>query len=136
MDGNGERLASRWLHEGIDGIGTVHGVGGEYAEDPDQVLVGIETDRGLWVSALVAAGYRVHAVNPKAASRYRERHHVAGGKSDRGDAKMLADLVRTDAHNHRQVAGEDRKSVGQGRREDRAGAARSGVGTSTGAVPP
>lgn len=106
MDGDGKRLASRRLPEGINGIGTFHALVGEYAEDPEQVLVGIETDRGLWVSALVAAGYRVHAVNPKAASRYRERHHVAGGKSDPGDAKMLADLVRTDAHNHRQVAGD------------------------------
>jgi transposase len=56
------------------------------------------------VSALVAAGYKVFAVNPLAASRYRERHHVSGAKSDPGDAKVLADLVRTDRHNHRALA--------------------------------
>ena len=68
-------------------------------------MVGIELDRGLLVSALVAAGYQVVAVNPLQASRYRKRHGTSGAKSDRGDAKVLADLVRTDRHNHRPVAG-------------------------------
>ena len=77
-----------------------------YAEEPDQVVIGIETDRGLWVKALVAAGYQVYAINPLAAARYRDRHHVSGAKSDAGDAKLLADLVRTDRHNHRPVAGD------------------------------
>jgi hypothetical protein len=70
------------------------------------VIVGIELDRGLLVQALVAAGYAVYAVNPLAAARYRERHAVSGAKSDRGDAKVLADLVRTDRHNHRLLAGD------------------------------
>jgi len=56
--------------------------------------------------ALVAANYQVIAINPMAAARYRERHHVSGAKSDPGDAKVLADLVRTNAHNHRVVAGD------------------------------
>jgi transposase len=41
-----------------------------------------------------------------AAARYRDRHHVSGAKSDAGDAKVLADLVRTDRHNHRPIAGD------------------------------
>jgi Transposase/Transposase IS116/IS110/IS902 family len=69
-------------------------------------VIGIETDRGLWVTALVAAGYQVYAINPMAAARYRDRHHVCGAKSDAGDAKLLADLVRTDRHNHRLLAGD------------------------------
>ncbi len=68
------------------------------------MIIGIETDRGLLVTALLAAGYLVHAVNPLAASRYRERHTVSRAKSDRGDARMLADLVRSDRQHHRQVA--------------------------------
>ena len=70
------------------------------------MVVGIETDRGLWVQSLVEAGYQVYAINPRAASRYRDRHTVSGAKSDPGDAKLLAELVRTDRHNHRQVAGD------------------------------
>ena len=70
------------------------------------MVVGIETDRGLWVHALIAAGYQVYAINPLAVARYRDRHNVAGAKSDAGDAKVLADLVRTDRHNHRPIAGD------------------------------
>jgi Transposase/Transposase IS116/IS110/IS902 family len=55
---------------------------------------------------LVAAGYRVLAVNPMSTSRYRERHSTSGAKSDPGDAFVLAELARTDGHNHRFIAGD------------------------------
>ncbi len=106
MDETGARLASRRLPEGLAGIGEFHQLLARHAEEPDQVVIGIETDRGLWVEALVAAGYQVYAINPLAAARYRDRHHVSGAKSDAADAKLLADLVRTDRHNHRPVAGD------------------------------
>jgi transposase len=106
MDEAGARLASRRLPEGLAGIRALHELIAEHVEDPAHVLVGIETDRGLWVFALVAAGYRVWAINPMAAARYRDRHHVSGAKSDAADAKLLADLVRTDRHNHREIAGD------------------------------
>jgi transposase len=106
MNEGGERLASRRLPEGLEGIGRFHELVGGFADDPGEVVVGIETDRGLWVHALAAAGYLVYAINPLAVSRYRDRHNVGGGKSDAGDAKVLADLVRTDRHNHRPIAGD------------------------------
>ncbi|WP_035919681.1 IS110 family transposase [Knoellia sinensis] len=106
MDEKGKKLAARRLPEGVGGVSTLHAVIGDHANDPLEVSVGIETDHGLWVTSLIAAGYRVYAINPRAVARYRERHHVGGGKSDAGDAKVLADLVRTDAHNHRVVAGD------------------------------
>ena len=106
MDEAGVRLAARRLPEGLAGVARLHEMVGEHASDPAEVVVGIETDRGLWVGALIAAGYRVYAINPKAVSRYRDRHSLGGAKSDRGDAKVLADLVRTDRHNHRPVAGD------------------------------
>jgi transposase len=106
MDQAGKRLASRRLPEGLTGIRQLHELIAEHAEEPDQVVIGIETDRGLWAGALAAAGYQVFAVNPLAVARYRDRHHVSGGKSDASDAKLLADLVRTDRHNHRPIAGD------------------------------
>ena len=106
LDEAGATLAYRPLPEGVAGVGRLHALVAEHAQDPAQVAVGIETDRGLWVASLVAAGYRVYAVNPKVAARYRERQSNSGAKSDRADAKMLADLVRTDRHLHRQVAGD------------------------------
>jgi transposase len=106
MDESGKRLAARRLPEGLAGIRQLHALIGEYVEDPDQVVIGIETDRGLWVDALTAAGYQLFAINPRAVARYRDRHHISGAKSDAGDAKLLADLVRTDRHNHRRIAGD------------------------------
>ena len=104
LDEAGEVMATRRIPEGLEGVSCLHAMVGEHAEEPDEVVVGIETDRGLLVGALLAAGYRVHAVNPLAASRYRERHTTSRAKSDRGDARMLADLVRTDRQHHRAVA--------------------------------
>ena len=106
MDEAGKRLGSRRLPEGLVGVRQLHELVATYAEEPEQVVVGIETDRGLWVGALTGAGYQVYAVNPLAVARYRDRHHVSGAKSDASDAKLLADLVRTDRHNHRVVAGD------------------------------
>ena len=109
MDAAGRVLAKKRLPEGVAGMARLHELTGQHlsqdAEDPE-VVIGIETDRGPWVTALVAAGYVVYAVNPLQASRYRERLGVSGAKSDRGDSHMLADMVRTDSHQLRVVAGD------------------------------
>ena len=106
LDQNGMMLAARRITDGLAGVGELHALVAAHAQDPAAVAVGIETDRGLLVGALLAAGYQVYAVNPHTVSRYRGRHGSSRAKSDRGDAKVLADLVRTDRHNHRQVAGD------------------------------
>ena len=106
MNDQGKKLAARRFPEGVAGVSAFHALIAEHATGPQEVAVAIETDHGLWVASLVAAGYRVYAINPKAVARYRERHHVGGGKSDAGDAKVLADLARTAGHNHRVVAGD------------------------------
>ena len=112
MDEGGARLGSGRLPEGLEGVARFHQMVADHASGPAEVAVGIETDRGLWVAALVGAGYLVYAINPRAVSRYRDRHSVGGAKSDRGDAKVLADLVRTDRHNHRPVAGDSPEAEG------------------------
>src|SRR5208283_5272235 len=108
MDAAGRVLAKRRLPEGVAGMARLHElVGEQLGEDADaEVVAGIETDRGPWVAALLAAGYTVYGVNPLQASRFRERHGVSGAKSDRGDAHMLADMVRTDSRQLRAVAGD------------------------------
>lgn len=110
LDEAGKRLGSRRLPEGLAGIRALHELIATHAEQPQGVVIGTETDRGLWVEALVAAGYQVFAINPLAAARYRDRHHVSGAKSDTSDAKLLADLVRTDRHNHRPIAGDSEQA--------------------------
>jgi hypothetical protein len=109
LDGDGNVLGRRRIGDSFAGVGELHALVAEHLGDDDeadQVVVGIEKDRGLIVTALLAANYQVYGINPMAAARYRDRHHVSGSKSDPGDAKMLADLVRTDRQNHRQVAGD------------------------------
>jgi transposase len=111
---NGRRLAARRLPEGIEGVSRLHAL--ISAAMPDQwaelepgeaaarVKIGIETERGPWVAALVAAGYEVFAINPMSTARYRERHSTSGAKSDPGDAHVLAEIVRLDREHHRPVA--------------------------------
>lgn len=109
VDESGRRLAKRRLPEGIEGLALLHELVADHLEedaDPDQVLIGIETDRGPWVQALIATGYTVYAINPLQVARYRERHGVSGAKSDPGDAHTLAELVRLDRAHHRPVAGD------------------------------
>lgn len=106
VDGDGRVLAKGRVPEGVDGVAKLHEMVAAYVQEPSEVVVGIELDRGLLVGALVAAGYAVHAVNPLSVDRYRDRHRTSGAKSDPGDAKVLADLVRTDRHLHREVAGD------------------------------
>lgn len=95
---DGKRLGGGRLPEGVEGIARFHELVGAQVEDPRDVVIGIETDRGLFVSALVATRYQVFAVNPMSTSRHRDRHSTSGAKSDPGDAKVLADMVRTDRH--------------------------------------
>src|SRR5580704_1061946 len=107
MDAGGRVLGRARLKEGAAGMARLHAMIGEHAGDDEDglvVRVGIETDRGLWVMALAAAGYEMFAINPLQTSRYRDRHGVSGGKSDTGDAHVLADMVRTDSHQLRQIA--------------------------------
>ena len=106
MAEDGMVLAKRRVPDSVAGIGELHGLVAEHAVDDEPVVVGIEIDRGLVVWALLEAGYEVYAINPMAAARYRDRHATSGAKSDPGDAKVLADLVRTDRHNHRPTAGD------------------------------
>ena len=103
VDETGRVLAKRRLPEGIGGLSVLHALIGDHlgeGDEPDSVIIGIETDRGPWVAALAAAGYSVYPVNPLQVARYRERHGVAGAKSDPGDAHTLAELVRLDRAHH------------------------------------
>ena len=61
LDQDGQVLAARRIADGLAGVGEVHVLVAAHGQDPAQVAVGIETDRGCW-SALVAAGYQVYAV--------------------------------------------------------------------------
>jgi len=83
---NGEILLKRRIADGLDGVEQLHAALAAHTAIAGEVVIGIETDRGLLVQALVAGGYQIYAINPFALSRYRERHVSSGAKSDATDA--------------------------------------------------
>jgi transposase len=101
VDGEGHRVAKLRVDTGAKGFSDLQALLAEHCVEPSAVAVAIETDKNLIVVALLAAGHAVYAINPRAVARYRERHNQAGGKSDPGDATVLANILRTDRHNHR-----------------------------------
>lgn len=104
LDADGSVLARARIDTGATGFTRLMALLAEHVKDADQlatVPIAIETDKNLLVVALQAAGMTVFAVNPLAVARYRERHGQSGKKSDPGDAFVLADLLRTDRHQHR-----------------------------------
>jgi hypothetical protein len=99
---DGQLLARRRISDDAAGLAALLGLlagHGDSAEDP--IPVAIETPRGLLTACLRATGRQVYPINPMAVSRYRDRHSVAGRKSDHGDAVVLANTLRTDRHAHR-----------------------------------
>lgn len=107
QDEQGRAVKRVRLPEGMAGMSRFHELVASFLPEdaePSDVLVCIETDRGPWVRALIAAGYRVFGVNPRQAARHREVMGNSGAKSDKGDAHALADMVRTRRHQLAQVA--------------------------------
>jgi transposase len=102
----GQRLRRLRISQGVQGLSKLQETISEFASEPTQVVVAIESDHGLLVNALLGSGYAVYPINPRVAARYRERYSVAGAKSDRRDAEVLANLVRTDRQQHRPLAGD------------------------------
>src|SRR6266699_1435475 len=102
VDRDGTLLARRRISDDAAGLAALLDLlaaHGDSAED--LVPVAIETPRGLLTACLRATGRQVYPVNPMAVARSRDRHSIAGRKSDHGDAVVLAGVLRTDAHAHR-----------------------------------
>lgn len=104
MDEQGSVLASRRLPNDAGGITVLHQMLAGVCQDAGQVIVGIRNRSRHVGCGVDRRGYRVYAINPLSVRRYRDRHHLAGTKSDKADAKLQLTLVRTDRHNHRPVA--------------------------------
>jgi transposase len=103
VDEDGRVVGKARIDTGASGFVELLALISEHGGSPEETAVAIETDKNLIVVALVQAGFRVYPINPRAAARYRERHHQAGAKSDPGDAKVLANILRTDRHCHRRL---------------------------------
>jgi transposase len=75
--------------------------------------VALERPDGLLVERLLDAGLTVLALHPNQVQAARARFRGSGGKSDRFDAFVLAELCRTDAHRFRALVpdGDETKAL-------------------------
>lgn len=90
VDHDGKTIARARIDVGASGFSELLTLIADNGGTAEQTPVAIETDKNLIVVALVGAGFTVYPINPRAVARYRERHSQAGGKSDPGDAAVLA----------------------------------------------
>ena len=101
-DRDGQLLARRRISDDAAGLATLLALLAEHGDSADDPIpVAIETPRGLLTACLRATGRQVYPINPMAVARYRDRHSIAGRKSDHGDSFVLANVLRTDLHAHR-----------------------------------
>jgi transposase len=99
---DGQLLARRRISDDAAGLAQLLDLLAEHGDTAEHPIpVAIETPRGLLVACLRATGRPVYPVNPMAVARYRDRHSIAGKKSDHGDSFVLANVLRTDMHAHR-----------------------------------
>jgi transposase len=102
VDQAGVVLTERRIDDDAVGYQLLLALLAEHGDDQvEPIPVAIETPRGLVVACLRRTGRQVYAINPLSVARYRERHSVARTKSDRVDAQLLANILRTDRAAHR-----------------------------------
>jgi hypothetical protein len=102
VDRDGQLLARRRISDDAAGLAGLLALLAEHGDSPENLIpVAIETPRGLLVACLRATGRKIYPINPMSVARYRDRHSVAGRKSDHGDSFVLANVLRTDMHAHR-----------------------------------
>ena len=97
-DDSAKTLSQFQISHDSSGFAALHGQLAKFRQSPDQILIALETSRGLLVHELLRSGYSVYAVNPKAVNRYKDRYVFSKAKSDALDALALAHLLRTDRH--------------------------------------
>jgi transposase len=101
VDTDGAVVARSRIGTGAGGFNDLLALIAEHGGSAEHTPIALETDKNLLVVALAEAGFTVYPINPRAVARYRERYRQAGGKSDPGDAAVLAHILRTDRHLHR-----------------------------------
>jgi transposase len=106
VDDDGKLIAKRRVGDDLSGFTALLELLTEHraiSNGECAIPIAIETANGLLPAALLASGFTVYAINPLAASRYRDRYAVSRAKSDAGDALVLANVPRTDRSAHRPI---------------------------------
>ena len=96
----GANLGSFTITHSVEGFAKLEDRVKRLSFDQKECLFALEIASGLLVGYLLANGYSVYSINPKAVDRYRDRYRVSRAKSDPGDAMVLAHILRTDRQCH------------------------------------
>ena len=100
IDGSGQLVAREQVRHDATGLAALLARLRAIAA-PAELPIAIERPTGLLVDTLVEAGHKVIPIHPNVVKACRPRYRAASGKSDPGDAYMLADILRTDGHRFR-----------------------------------
>jgi len=100
IDGSGQLVAREQVRHDATGLAALLARLRAIAA-PAELPIAIERPTGLLVDTLVEAGHPVIPIHPNVVKACRPRYRAASGKSDPGDAYMLADILRTDGHRFR-----------------------------------
>lgn len=96
-DGRGMKLGERSFEHSGAGLAEMANWALKLSGAPAGAIhVAIEVPHGPVVEHLMERGFRLHAINPKQADRFRDRFSPAGAKDDSRDAHVLGDALRTD----------------------------------------
>jgi len=95
-DEKGQQLMSFRISHDPEGFQALLDRVQTLSQDKEEILFAIESHHGLLVDFILDAGYKVYPINPKSMDRYRDRYKVSGAKNDRFDARVLANILRTD----------------------------------------
>src|SRR5205823_9483927 len=93
QDEAGKRVGARRFAHSHAGLHELKAFLLGIAASPEELACIVETTHGLLITFLLEAGIPVYPVNPKMANQLRK---VAGAKTDRIDAHLLAKLGRFD----------------------------------------
>ena len=100
IDGSGQLVAREEVRHDATGLAALLARLRAIAA-PAELPIAIERPTGLLADTLVEAGHKVIPIHPNVVKACRPRYRAASGKSDPGDAYMLADILRTDGHRFR-----------------------------------
>jgi transposase len=102
LDEAGTLLAKLRIDDTPEGLSQLLDLLAQHGDNPENPIpVAIETSHGLLVACLRTTGRPIYVINPLTAARYRDRYALSRKKSDHLDAKVLANILRTDPAEHR-----------------------------------
>jgi transposase len=93
LDEAGKRVGARRFAHSHKGLNELKAFLLGIAASPENLACIVETNHGLLITFLLAAGIPVYPVNPKTANQLRK---AAGAKTDQIDAHLLAKIGRLD----------------------------------------